>query len=159
MRKLRLIILTLYWTSAFTWKFLPAVWGLIGYLLFAPPVWLGIVMGALLAFAGHLTKRVTGFILRRPDSHGSARFADLDDVQRGRLLRQKGQILGRKAGRILRYSGDGHLLTIAPTRSGKGAGCVIPNLLSHQGLVVVTDIKGENSAIAGACRRRIAPVY
>jgi type IV secretion system protein VirD4 len=155
----RFTTLALYGASIFTWKFLPAVGALIGFLLFAPPEWCGGVMAALLALAGHLTKRAAGFIWRRPDSHGSARFADLDDVRHGRLLRRKGQILGRKAGRMLRYSGDGHLLTFAPTRSGKGVGCVIPNLLDYRGSVVVTDIKGENSAITGAWRRTLGPVY
>src|SRR6056297_3242398 len=155
----RFTTLALYGAAIFTWKFLPAVGALIGFLLFAPPEWFGGVMAALLAFAGHLTKQAAGFIWRRPDSHGSARFADLDDVRHGRLLRRKGQILGRKSGRMLRYSGDGHLLTFAPTRSGKGVGCVIPNLLDHRGSVVVTDIKGENSAIAGAWRRTLGPVY
>ena len=110
----RFTTLALYGVSIFTWKFLPAVGALIGFLLFAPPEWFGGVMAALLALAGHLTKRAAGFIWRRPDSHGSARFADLDDVRHGRLLHRKGQILGRKAGRMLRYSGDGHLLTFAP---------------------------------------------
>src|SRR6056297_1329076 len=155
----RFTTLALYGASIFTWKFLPAVGALIGFLLFAPPEWFGGVMAALLALAGHLTKQAAGFIGRRPDSHGSARFADLDDVRHGRLLRRRGQILGRKSGRMLRYSGDGHLLTFAPTRSGKGVGCVIPNLLDHPGSVVVTDIKGENSAISASWRRSLGPVY
>ena len=40
--------------------------------------------------------------------------------------------------------GIGHLLTIAPTRAGKGSGQIIPNLLSWIGSVLVIDIKGEN---------------
>jgi type IV secretion system protein VirD4 len=40
--------------------------------------------------------------------------------------------------------GNGHLLTIAPTRAGKGTGQIIPNLLSWIGSVLVIDIKGEN---------------
>ena len=159
MRKTRFILMTLYSAISFTWKFLPLVGALAGYLLLAPPAWLGVFMAALLAFAGHLSKRAAGILWHRPDSHGSARFADLDDLRRGRLRRREGQILGRKAGRMLRYSGDGHLLTFAPTRSGKGVGCVIPNLLDHKGSVVVTDIKGENSATAGAWRQKLGPVY
>ena len=155
----RFTTLTLYATATAAWKFLPIVGGLAGYLLFAPPEWFGAVMAALLTLSGHLTKRAAGFIWHRPDSHGSARFSDMDDVRRGRLLRRKGQILGRKAGRMLRYNGDGHLLTFAPTRSGKGVGCVIPNLLTHSGSVVVTDIKGENSAVTGDWRATLGPVY
>lgn len=155
----RIISLTLFAATMFTWKLLPAVGALIGFLLFPPPQWFGAVMAGLLAFAGYLTKRAAGQLWPTPDSHGSARFADYDDIRRGRLLRRNGQILGRKSSRMLRYSGDGHLLTFAPTRSGKGVSCVIPNLLDHPGSVVVTDIKGENSAITGNWRARLGPVY
>ncbi|HWZ58925.1 MAG TPA: type IV secretory system conjugative DNA transfer family protein, partial [Gemmatimonadaceae bacterium] len=55
--------------------------------------------------------------------------------------------------RYLRYVGDGHVVTVAPTRTGKGVGCVIPNLLTYPGPVVVTDPKGENYAVTGAARR------
>lgn len=159
MHSFRLLILALYGVSTFIWKFLPLVGGVTGYLLFAPPQWFGSAMAVLLALAGHLTKRVVWLALRQPDSHGSARFAGWEDVQRGRLLRSYGLILGRKYGRWLRYGGDGHLLTFAPTRSGKGVGCVIPNLLDYPGSVVVTDIKGENSAVAGTWRQRLGSVY
>lgn len=47
---------------------------------------------------------------------------------------------------------EGHLLTIAPTRRGKGTCHIIPNLLSYQGSVVVNDIKGETSAITARQR-------
>jgi type IV secretion system protein VirD4 len=48
---------------------------------------------------------------------------------------------------------DGHALTIAPTRSGKGVGAVIPNLLLYGGSMVVNDIKGENYAVTARFRR------
>ena len=69
-------------------------------------------------------------------------------------MRPVGRIVGRKAGRLLRYDGDGHLVTLAPTRSGKGVSAVIPNLLDHPGSVVVTDIKGENYAVTAMRRAR-----
>lgn len=56
---------------------------------------------------------------------------------------------------LLRYAGDGHLLTIAPTRSGKGVGCVLPNLLTYRGAVLVTDPKGENFAVTARARRAL----
>jgi type IV secretion system protein VirD4 len=67
----------------------------------------------------------------------------------GRATRQRSGPSARRAGppTTLRYVGDGHLLTVAPTRSGKGVGAVIPNLLSYAGSVVVTDPKGENYTV------------
>jgi len=53
------------------------------------------------------------------------------------------------------FEGDGHLLTIAPTRSGKGVAAVIPNLLFYTGSMVVNDIKGENYAVTADWRRRM----
>lgn len=53
------------------------------------------------------------------------------------------------------FEGDGHLLTIAPTRSGKGVGAVIPNLLFYRGSMVVNDIKGENYAVTADWRRQM----
>lgn len=51
------------------------------------------------------------------------------------------------------YTGEGHLMTIAPTGAGKGVSCVIPAIVQHQGPVVVMDVKGENYAITHAHRR------
>lgn len=155
----RSLLLSLYAALTLTWKFLPFVGGLIGYVLFAPPVWLGVLFAGILAFACILAKNAAAMVWHKPQSHGSARFATLIDARRGKLLSSKGLILGRKHGRMLRYGGEGHLLTFAPTRSGKGVGCVIPNLLAYPGSVVVTDIKGENSAITRTYRESLGPVY
>jgi len=50
------------------------------------------------------------------------------------------------------FEGEGHLMTIAPTGSGKGTGCIIPTLLRHPGPVIVIDPKGENGDVTA--RRR-----
>ena len=94
-----------------------------------------------------------------PASHGSASFADKSDLRRHRLLGRRGLIVGKRTWGFIRFNRDGHLLTFAPTRSGKGVGCVIPNLLDHRGSVVVTDIKGENYTITGRWRRSFSRVY
>lgn len=110
------------------------------------------VLGLLAAF-------YVGILRRSPTSYGSAAFATLGQLYRNGLLNNRGVIIGRKLGRYLRFDRDGHLLTFAPTRSGKGVGCVIPNLLDHPGSVVVTDIKGENLAITGSWRKGAGPVH
>ncbi|MCU6455981.1 type IV secretory system conjugative DNA transfer family protein, partial [Sphingomonas sp. A2-49] len=66
---------------------------------------------------------------RQSELLGSARFGDRADV---RKLEESGDLLiGRsaKSGKLLHYDGAAHLLTMAPTRSGKGVGTIIPNLL------------------------------
>ena len=92
-------------------------------------------------------------LLRASGSHGTAEWDD------GASLRMEdGLVLGRqkrggqKPGPLLRYDGPGHVLTVAPTRAGKGVGAVVPNLLDHPGPVLVTDPKGENLAITARWR-------
>ena len=51
------------------------------------------------------------------------------------------------------YKGDSHLMTIAPTGSGKGRSAIIPNLLHFEGPVIVVDPKGENYAVTAQRRR------
>ena len=54
---------------------------------------------------------------------------------------------------FLGWGGDGHVLTVAPTRSGKGVGLVVPNLLHYAGSAIVVDPKGENWAMTHRWRR------
>lgn len=53
------------------------------------------------------------------------------------------------------HADEGHLITVAPTGSGKGVGCVIPALLRYRGPVVVIDPKGENYAVTARARREM----
>ena len=84
------------------------------------------------------------------DSHGTARWGSGET-----LNSSSGFELGRLNGRVLRYDGEGHLITVAPTRTGKGVSAVIPNLLHYHGSVVVTDPKGENYAVTARRRREL----
>ena len=59
----------------------------------------------------------------------------------------------RNAGDLITYQGDGHLITFAPTGTGKTSGPVITNALTHPGQLVVMDIKGEVYAATAEARR------
>ncbi len=92
-------------------------------------------------------------------THGSAQFGD-DHRARHALGGPDGLIIGRASdGWLMRYDGPGHLLTFAPTRSGKGVGVVLPNLLLADRAVLCVDPKGENARIAGRARARFGPVH
>jgi type IV secretion system protein VirD4 len=93
------------------------------------------------------------------DSHGSARFANRKELKK--LQREDGLLIGRNphTGRLLHYDGPAHLITLAPTRAGKGVGTVIPNLLAAERSVLVIDPKGENARIAGETRQRFGTVH
>lgn len=92
----------------------------------------------------------------KPTTFGSAEWADLEHLQKNKLIGEKGFTLGFYEENNLRYrlhyTGDRHLLTVAPTRSGKGVSSIIPNLLTYEGSVIVIDPKGENARISSARR-------
>jgi type IV secretion system protein VirD4 len=80
--------------------------------------------------------------------HGSAKWADEKDIKEASLLEQEGVYVGayednKGVTHYLRHNGPEHILTYAPTRSGKGVGLVIPTLLSWKHSTVITDLKGE----------------
>jgi type IV secretion system protein VirD4 len=99
------------------------------------------------------------FLAARPrrSLHGDARFASQAEVARAGLLGDKrdgtpGILIGRHRGGFLSLPGQLSVMLSAPTRSGKGVGVVIPNLLNWPDSVVVLDIKGENHAITAGYR-------
>lgn len=116
----------------------------------------GFVMGGLLVSTAYEAAKFWDSI---SDAYGSAEFVTVDQARRAGLTGRDGVILGRLQGKELRFSAPGHIMTLAPTRSGKGVSGVIPNLLDYAGSVVTVDIKGENVAIAGRRRRDFGPVY
>ncbi len=110
--------------------------------------------------------------------HGSARWANIEDIyrsgllsrrppfwRRGRQERETGTASGVYVGawqdrsgalRYLRHSGPEHVLTYAPTRSGKGVGLVVPTLLSWPDSAVITDLKGELWTMTAGWRQKHA---
>jgi type IV secretion system protein VirD4 len=94
------------------------------------------------------------------DTHGSARFATANET-RALARADSGLLIGRdmKTRKLLRYPGPAHLLTIAPTRTGKGVGTIIPNLIDYPGPVVCIDPKGENAIVTARERARFGPVH
>jgi type IV secretion system protein VirD4 len=92
-------------------------------------------------------------------THGSARWGGVSELKRAGLLGPDGVVIGMLPdGRLLRDNGPEHIACIAPTRSGKGIGQVIPTLLSWPGSVLVHDMKGENWAVTSAWRARFSNV-
>lgn len=109
--------------------------------------------------------------------HGSARWANKQDIQASGLIPRERSFLEVVTGKsapsnsgvyvgawvdkqgvqhYLRHSGPEHVLTYAPTRSGKGVGLVVPTLLSWSGSTVVTDLKGELWALTSGWRQQHA---
>ncbi|MGC8467588.1 MAG: type IV secretory system conjugative DNA transfer family protein [Acidithiobacillus sp.] len=127
---------------------------------------------------GQVKKRRAMRKLYESDLHGSAHWADEKEVRQAGLLPPKRSLLSTwllargkadphacyvggwrdpKTGKMhyLIHSGPEHILALAPTRSGKGVGLVIPTLLAWLGSAVVHDIKGENYALTAGYRKSI----
>ncbi|MBR29659.1 MAG: hypothetical protein CML46_22410 [Rhodobacteraceae bacterium] len=126
------------------------------WVIIAPPVLIGAVFGFQY---WRKTSGADAYFGLSGDSHGSARFANRKELKK--LQHSDGLLIGRNpgTGRLLRYDGPAHLITLAPTRAGKGVGTVIPNLLAVERSVLVIDPKGENARIAGEARRRFGTVH
>jgi type IV secretion system protein VirD4 len=92
-------------------------------------------------------------------SHGSATWLTDEEIKNAGLLSERGVVLGMLPdGRLLRDNSEEHVACIAPTRSGKGVGQVIPTLLTWPGSVLVHDMKGENWKITSPWRSQFSNV-
>ena len=128
--------------------------------LLSSPITILLVVGAIgaLILILYLASQGAGF-REKPDTHGSAHWATDREVREAGLLNGNGGfILGlwksRGKLRYLRHDGPEHVFVFAPTRTGKGVGLVIPNLLTWPHSVLVHDIKGENWALSAGWRSR-----
>lgn len=109
-----------------------------------------------------------------PPIHGSAHWASRDELRAAPKLQitqnvyqsPSSLLLGalmddgaRSPSGYLEWDGEGHLITVAPTRTGKSTMQIIPNLLRYKGSAVVLDPKGELYEVTSKWRRTIGEVY
>jgi type IV secretion system protein VirD4 len=93
--------------------------------------------------------------------HGTARWANHKDIKATGLIANDGIYVGGwkdKKGRThyLRHNGFEHVLTYAPTGSGKGVSLGVPTLLSWPHSVFINDMKGELYALTAGWRKKFA---
>lgn len=124
-------------------------------------------IGAVVASSGLIGTAMAKMVIANSSKandylHGSARWADQEDIEAAGLLgKNEGVYVGAwldKHGdlKYLRHNGPEHVLTYAPTRSGKGVGLVIPTLLSWRHSAVITDLKGELWSMTAGWRKEHA---
>lgn len=149
-------------------------------LIQAGGVGVAVTAGGLLVAAG-----MQHFAATKPQAneymHGSARWADRGDIEQAGLLPRERTLFEKitlqkaplpnngvyvggwvdDAGTFhyLRHAGPEHVMTLAPTRSGKGVGLVIPTMLSWTESIVATDLKGELKALTAGWRQKYANNY
>lgn len=121
-------------------------------------------IGLLITLAPLLFIGILVFALKpREEIFGSASFAKELDIRKAGLLPTKTQrqkfkypsiLIGKYKNQFLHFSGQQFLYLAAPTRSGKGVGIVIPNLLNYADSVVCVDIKFENFLFTAGFREK-----
>jgi len=128
----------------------------------APPWYVSLLVFSTLVFIALKLLKKTPFgawaFSNGPDPNagrlGSAHWGSAKLADQSGHLGPNGFALGKIAkGQRFRHSG--HVLTVAPTRSGKGIGAIIPALLEYPGSVIVLDVKGENYAVTSRRRREL----
>lgn len=132
------------------WEAAPVVvWRALGSRWMARPFWVSFSVGLLGAM-------IAGIALSRQQAglYGNARFRTNDEIRKAGLRSGQGPIIGWAAGGLLRAPMELNIYLSAPTRTGKGAGFVIPNLLDWVGSVVVLDMKREAYRATSGWRRR-----
>ncbi|MGO4780972.1 type IV secretory system conjugative DNA transfer family protein, partial [Lysobacter sp. 2RAB21] len=74
------------------------------------------------------------FMPKKQSMHGDARFATAGDLSKKDMFKSTPTsiVVGKYNGRLVQLSGQQFVILAAPTRSGKGVGIVIPNLLNYQ---------------------------
>lgn len=89
-------------------------------------------------------------------SHGTASWASKKDIDKYGLADGKGVIIGINpfTHKLLAHDGPEHILLMAPTRSGKGVGVIIPTCLMWQHSLFVLDVKSENYAYTATFRKQ-----
>lgn len=121
--------------------------------------WLIAIVGFFVG-AGLWTGNMISRLSETPNTFGSTRWANVEDLENNGIYGKEGFRLGKARNRdgeaeVISYKGDRHLLTVAPTRAGKGTTQIVPNLLTYEGSALVIDPKGENAAITAARRHQM----
>jgi type IV secretion system protein VirD4 len=123
----------------------------------------GLIFVGAMFFPFFLAVMLTRRGQREVRQFGSRAWGTLGDARRAGLMHRKpiGTIVGYWSDRrrLLSYQGPEHQLVAGAARSGKGAGHVIPTLLSWPESVLVYDPKAECFDITGAFRAKFSHTF
>lgn len=123
--------------------------------------WGAFGMSIFISFGGFFFLWFRSIIKERTSdsAYGSAAWGDPTDPKYG-LNQKNGLVLGKdKNNRYLIDNRDTHAIIAAATGSGKTAGPAILTLLSYEGSMVVTDVKGELFALTSGSRSKFSDIH
>jgi type IV secretory pathway TraG/TraD family ATPase VirD4 len=121
--------------------------------------WIGLAFG-LIGLIVLVATQGAG-LWRRPDSHGSGRWARARDLKplRSDPASVRGAVVGWSGHSALRLPDEDNLLLFGVQRSGKTSTVVVPTLLNWPGTAVATSTKEELVTLTARFRQRRGPVY
>lgn len=111
--------------------------------------------------------------------YGTARWGTVKDLKKFGLCEEHGVVLAQqydarteaiinkkgnfglkmiKPSRLICHAGTSHTLVIAPTRSGKGVGTVVPTCCSYRESMIIFDPKGELYNMTAGYRKKFSRV-
>jgi type IV secretion system protein VirD4 len=124
------------------------------YLAYAKKIKIGGLIGFGLPFIVWAGMLILVFMPKRQTLHGDARFASGGDLAGKDMFKphKNGIVIGKFGGKIIRLGGQQFVILAAPTRSGKGVGVVIPNLLDYQESMVVLDAPASGMRYTSSTR-------
>jgi type IV secretion system protein VirD4 len=94
------------------------------------------------------------------DVHGSAQWKTVKEIRASELISDTGIPLGKIQNEHdgfekISYTGGKHLLTIAPSGTGKNSAVQIPVLLQYDAPIFCIDAKGENALVTARYRKEV----
>jgi len=92
-------------------------------------------------------------------TYGAARWAGPRDIAKLQLFNGDGVVLAHDGRRILRHTGDEHILVVAPTNTGKSVGVSLPTSLIWPHSYLGFDLKGEAWSVTGGLRADLGPCF
>jgi len=125
-------------------------WSIFNYLTFTQKPY-GMYLAISFIAPNVLLAGMAAMLIFKPTDTNS-RWATRHDLGKAGLLKKEGIILGKHQGQFMKNDDPTHSFVIAPTRSGKGVGIVIPNLLAWSDSFICLDVKGENHRITSGWR-------
>ena len=104
--------------------------------------------------------------MAKPTIHGSSEWENNERIKESGYLDGQGTVFGYTGALVskedptppvipITYDEDGHAITVARTRSGKGTTQIIPEIINHKGALLCIDPKGENAIITAATREKL----
>jgi type IV secretion system protein VirD4 len=122
-----------------------------------------LILAACAALPSVIALGAMGQLSGRVRQYGERAWATLSDVRRAELVHgpgdRYGRVFGKFKNRLLVFTGDLHSIVVGASRSGKGAGHVVPTLISWPKSVLCYDRKGELWHITADWRKKFSHVF